>query len=237
MAIKLELPSNMNAGTTATRILDNEIDWTTFNNDFNPGIVKNAQNLAEFDNWISWIKRTFDMTRPLNYLEIGSYAGESLFYLAQVFPKGSVITLVDLGDVPKAREILVNRTIPFIQRTYGHKINLLTGFSDDPGILTQAMAYPEGQKLYDMVFIDANHDFKWAYKDFMNYRDKAFYVAFHDISEFNITKTVIKYGRELANAAHLWKSIKTVISPSTWVEFVDPEFDLKPRGIGVVRLP
>jgi hypothetical protein len=239
MAIKLEVPSNLVKDLVATRILDNEIDWIQFANAFNPGIVKNAQNLAEFDNWISWIKRSFDMTRPFNYLEIGSYAGESLFYLSQIFPRGSIITLVDLGDVPKAREILVKHTIPYVERHYGHKVHLLTGFSDDPGILNQVMAYPQGQKLYDMVFIDANHDFKWAYKDFMNYRDKAHYVAFHDISEFNITKTVAKYGKELANAAHLWKSIKTVVPAQTWVEFVDPNenHDLKPRGIGVLKLP
>jgi len=233
MSLTLSVASNMQAGEVIECHLDNEIDWL-FSQKFNPRLVKESQNYREFDQWLSWIKRTFDMTKPFNYLEIGSYAGESLYYLSQVFPRGSIITLVDLGDNEVARGIL-KKVIPHIEATYGHKINLLNGFSDDPQILSQVMAYPQGQRLYDMVFIDANHDFKWAYKDFINYRNTANYIAFHDISDFNIIKTVIKYGKEIANAAHLWKSITSIVNPKQWVQFVDPAMDLKPRGIGVIR--
>ena len=239
MPVLHTMPSNLTAheGKLTERILDNEIDWD-FQSKFNPGLVKQTQNLWEFDQWISWIKETwsFPLDRPFNYLEIGSYAGESLFYLSQVFPRGSVITLVDLGDNEVARGVL-KRVIPHIEATYGHKINLLSGFSDDKQIIHQAKAYPQGQVNYDMVFIDANHDFKWAYKDFINYRYLADWVTFHDISDFNIIKTVIKYNVEIANAAHLWKSITSVLPNYTWAQFVDPNMDLKPRGIGVIQLP
>jgi len=243
--------------TTGEPIIDvevqceNSIDWDF--SKFNPGKVKNSQNIREFDKWLSWIKNTFDMTRPFNYLEIGSYAGESLYYLSQVFPRGSVITLIDLGDNTVAREILL-RVCKLIQIEYGHTINLLSGYSNNENIIRQAMAYPKGQALYDMVFIDANHDFGWAYEDFMHYKDKASWVAFHDISDFNIVKTTMKYGKEVANAAHLWKAITTVINQKqhpyaappedknlNWDQFIDYDnntdvgiMDLKPRGIGVL---
>lgn len=242
--------------------LDNEIGW-----DFEPfrnNKVKISQNVREFDWWINWIRKEFKIPfevpghpvkdlKPMKYLEIGSYAGESLFYLSQVFPRGSTITLIDLGDNKVARSIL-EPTIEFLSKEYGHKITLLSGLSDDKEILEKVSK----EAPYDMVFIDANHDFEWAFKDYMNYRDKVRWVAFHDISEFNIYKTKVKYGRELANAAHLWKSITSVIPSSVrvcnegpgrvyedqvnWLEFIDynndidvSKMNLKPRGIGVFR--
>ena len=157
-----------------------------------------------------------------------------------------------MGDNHDARAILT-KTIKFIEIEYEHKINLLNGYSDNPQILSQVKAFaPHGR--YDMCFIDANHDFKWAFKDYMNYRDKADWIAFHDISDFNIEKTTIKYGYEIANAAHVWKVIKSLIPEKSyaqegeenwyrhWVEFIDYDnntdmniMDLKPRGIGVLR--
>ena len=239
--INITVQGNMGKPDVAIQ-LENDIDWDFTK--FNPGIVKNAQNLREFDKWLTWIKETFDMNVPFNYLEVGSYAGESLFYLSQIFPKGSQITLVDLGDNKKAREILY-RTCKYIEITYGHKIVLCSGLSDNPDMLKQIMAYPKGQSWYDLVFIDANHDFEWAFKDYLNFRDKATWTAFHDISNFNITKNFHKYGKDIANAAHLWKGI-TSITPKRandeqlWEEFVDydndvdmAKMDLKPRGIGV----
>lgn len=223
--------------------LNNDLNW-----DFAPfrgDKLKVAQNVREFDDWVTWIKREFQHkighnlnvhAGPFKYLEIGSYAGESLFFLSQVFPRGSEITLVDLGENNVARKILLP-TIEFIQQEYGHKITLLTGLSNDPGILEQVKA--KGR--FDMVFIDANHDFGWAMQDFLNYRDKAEWIAFHDISDFNIVKTVIKYGKEVANAAHVWTVLKNIYPKDQWVEFIDydndpdmSKMDLKPKGIGVL---
>lgn len=240
--VKVTTPGNM--GTSQVEVeLENDIDWDFTK--FNPSLVKTAQNIREFDKWITWIKNSFDMTRPFNYLEIGSYAGESLYYLSQILPRGSNIVLVDLGENEVARDIL-KRIVPFMMTKYGHKITVLTGYSDNPELLKKARALPVGQTMYDMVFIDANHDFEWAYKDFTTYRNMAYWCAFHDISDFNIAKTTLKYGKDIANAAHLWKAITEVrlqiddMGEKVWDEFIDydnsidmSKMDLKPRGIGV----
>lgn len=250
VTIKNNAPNANGVIENVELVLENEIDWDF--SKWNPGLVKTSQNLREFDKWLTWIKNTFDLSVPFNYLEIGSYAGESLFYLSQIFPKGSQITLVDLGNNPKARDILVPLS-KHLADTYGHNIALLSGYSNNPKILKNVMDFPKGQALYDMVFIDANHDYAWAYQDFVNYKDKANWVAFHDISDFNIVKSVAKYGRELANAAHIWKVLKLVTpqfsrnypgnKEQNWFEFIDydndinmDKMDLKPRGIGVIKL-
>jgi hypothetical protein len=244
---------NLSNGTFL--MLKNEIDWNFHR--FNPGIVKNSQNLKEFDWWCSWIKEEFDFTKPFHYLEIGSYAGESLFYLSQIFPKGSVITLVDLGDNQAAREILITKTIPWVREKFGHQIHLLSGDARDPEVINQIKAFaPQGR--YDLVFIDANHNFEYAIEDFKNYRDKADWIAFHDISKFNTEKTKLKYKVYQANANHIWEVIKLMIPQNekvitegpgkvfetwtNWLEFVDNNNNpvgipgtLKTRGIGVVR--
>jgi hypothetical protein len=184
-------------------MLKNEINWNFTG--FNPGKVKNSQNIKEFDWWITWIKNSFDPNKPFHYLEIGSYAGESLYYISQVLPRNSVIALIDLGDNTVAREILLTKTIPWVKEKFGHQVNLLSGYSNDPEVIHQSKAFaPNGR--YDMVFIDANHDFKYAFEDFKNYRSLANWVAFHDISEFNIAKSTLKHGVEQANAAHVWKT-------------------------------
>lgn len=241
-------------------VLKNEIDWDFTK--FNPGKVKNSQNLKEFDWWMTWLKNQFDLTKSFHYLEIGSYAGESLFYISQVIPPNSIITLVDLGDNVVAREILVEKTIPFVKEKFGHQTNLLTGYSNDKEILHQTKAFaPNGR--YDLVFIDANHDFKHSFEDFKNYRESAAWIAFHDISEYNITKSTAKHGVEQANAAHIWKVLKLMVPEveklhapnhmrdtpddvelvTRWFEFIDnnnaPEGipgTLKTRGIGCIQL-
>lgn len=243
---------NLSNGTFL--MLKNEIDWNFKR--FNPNLVKNSQNLKEFDWWMTWLKNSFDLTKPFHYLEIGSYAGESLFYISQVLPRNSVITLVDLGDNVVAREILVGKTIPWAKEKFGHQINLLTGYSNDKEVLHQIKAFaPNGR--YDLVFIDANHDFKYAFEDFVNYRKAADWIAFHDISEYNIAKSTLKHGVEQANAAHVWKVLKSMVPEvetivgvdqcsewlhTNWYEFIDnnnaPEGipgTLKTRGIGVLQ--
>lgn len=238
-------------------MLKNDIDWNFTK--FNPGLVKNSQNLKEFDWWCSWIKEQIIRdTKPIHYLEIGSYAGESLFYLSQIFPRNSVITLVDLGDNSVARDILVTKTIPWVKEKFGHEINLLTGDARNPEVINQTKAFaPNGR--YDLLFIDANHNFEFAVEDFKNYRDKADWIAFHDISKFNTEKTKAKYGVYQANANHIWEMIKLLVPQyaplhdiidgkdtprnfTNWLEFIDNNNNpvgvagtLKTRGIGVLH--
>lgn len=249
MGVKL----NLSNGTFL--MLKNDIDWNF--NKFNPGKVKNSQNIKEFDWWMSWIKDQIIVgNKPVKYLEIGSYAGESLYYLAQSFPKGSTITLVDLGDNLVARDILVTKTIPWVKEKFGHEVNLLTGDARNPEVIEQTKAFA---KRYDLVFIDANHNFEFAIEDFKNYRDKADWIALHDISRFNTEKTKQKYNVYQANVNHIWECIKLIVPQYTplhdvidgkdkernftnWLEFIDNNNSpvgipgtLKTRGIGVLH--
>lgn len=246
---------NLSNGTFL--MLRNEIDWNFTK--FNPNLVKNSQNLKEFDWWGTWIKEQICYNgKPISYLEIGSYAGESLYYLAQLFPRSSTITLVDLGDNPVARDILVSKTIPWVKEKFGHEVNLLTGDARDPEIIHQTKAFaPNGR--YDLLFIDANHNFEFAIEDFKNYRDKAKWIAFHDISRFNTEKTKAKYKVYQANVNHIWEVIKLAIPEFTkvpdiidgketkrkffnWLEFIDNNNNpvgvpgtIKTRGIGCLH--
>lgn len=213
--------------------------------------IKYSQNPWEFEQWAKWIKEKFYgeyssvQHRPFKYLEIGSYAGESLYYLSQILPKGSIITLVDLGDNPHARMKLMKEVGPHVFNTYGHKINLISGDSRDPEVVNSVLYYNDGAR-YDLVFIDANHTFEFAIEDFKNYRDKANWIVFHDISWFNTEKTKMKYGVYQANANHLWEAIKSIVPMDdhngclNWKEIVyemdmTNKTELKARGFGILR--
>lgn len=224
--------------------------------------IKDSQNVWEFTKYAEWITKEFDQTKPFHYMEIGSYAGESLYYMSQILPPKSFITLVDLPLNKGAREVLTQRTAPWCAKTYGHTINLVSGDTTNPEVAEKTKAFaPHGR--YDLCFIDANHEFAFALNDFLKFRDKANWISFHDISKWNTWKTKAKFGTIQANANHLWEAIKVMV-PKTelypapnhhhntpedteivtnWLEFIEydnkpeptEEWNEKPRGIAVLR--
>lgn len=226
--------------------LENDIEWDFRKLFPDAQKVKVSQNLWEFDQLINWLKREWNfegMNKQFKYLEIGSYAGESLFYLSQIFPRNSYIALVDLGDNHLARANLM-KVIEWAQDKYGHYIQLVTGDSRDPSMIeTIGTVAP-----FDLLFIDANHEFDFAVSDYRNYSSLAMRVFMHDVSRDTVERTKLKYGYYKPEVGHLWESIKATVNQhdraigeggeeivlDNWIEIVDNKTELKSRGFGII---
>lgn len=211
--------------------------------------VKQSQNYTELKEWLEWINKEWqletwnDRSLKFKYLEIGSYAGESLYYVSQILPRGSTIVLVDLGDNGTARQILYS-VIDYVVRTFGHYVPLVSGNSTSSDTVKKVKDIEEH---FNLCFIDGNHTFDVALQDYENYGPLAERVSFHDISQANIDRDVAKYpprGQPLVS--HLWKGIKASVKEKTvvyegesdltnWFEIIDRSNTLvKPRGFGVI---
>jgi len=166
-----------------------------------------------------------------SYLEIGSYAGESLMYMVPALAPDARIVLVDLGDNPEARtELLAKLEALENDDTNTFDIHLVTGYSETRETLAKVseLCPPRG---YDLGFIDGNHDFAYVIKDLENYGPLCSFIAMHDIDPRSISRQITKHGFEKPCAAHAWKVLKL---SRTVDEFIDTEAE-KPMGIGVLR--
>jgi predicted O-methyltransferase YrrM len=208
--------------------------------------VKESQTPREFQRYLDTLDRYIgvsDTGFTQSYLEVGAYAGESLYYMSQYLSRGSAITLIDLGDNGLARRILTDIVIPHCRNTYNHTISLINGFSNAPSTIDAAGKLAPTGGRYDLVFIDANHTFRNSLEDFSIYRHMGNYVAFHDIADATTTKATIKHGVEQANVNHLWRAIKELVPEgliqnelvreydAQWHEFID---ETDPKGIGLL---
>ncbi len=211
--------------------------------------LKVSQNYKEFTQFLNWVNDHVATTcpngEPYKYIEVGSYAGESLYYVGKLLPKGSLMTIIDLGDNLVANSILENKTIPYL-RSLGLEIHYVKG----DGRSKESIRAAFEKAPYNLCFIDANHNFEFAFPDFLNYGRLAHWISFHDISKFNTYKTILKHKVFQANANHLWECIKVLwprklpTGEQTMFEFVDHDNDPhyfkknaegeKPRGFGIV---
>jgi hypothetical protein len=216
--------------------------------------LKTSQNYSELNGFLNWVENLVKVNNnaPFKYIEIGSYAGESLYYISQILPENSLITIVDLGDNKVANKVLEEKIIPLISKK--HEVLYLKGDARNPEAVNKAKA----KGPYNLCFIDANHNFEFAIEDFKNYGPFSHWISFHDISKFNTAKTKSKYGVYQANANHIWECIKlmwpshfnTEAKEPARFEFIDhndslqdflkdPEFYNKntnidkPRGFGI----
>jgi predicted O-methyltransferase YrrM len=204
--------------------------------------IKDSQSPHEFHAWTQKLEELmgFREQGPHGYLEIGSYAGESLYYMSQFLNPKSTITLVDLGDNGLARRILTDIVIPHCRNTYNHTIALINGFSNAPATYEAVCKLtPVDRRGYDLCFIDANHIFAHSLEDFQIYRHSANLIAFHDISDETTKKATLKHGVEQANVNHMWRAFKAILPETNeyneeqiW-EFIDPA---NPKGIGMIHM-
>jgi len=201
------------------------------------------------DTLLMWIKERTAAGNgsPATYLEIGSYAGESLFFISQVLPPESHIVLVDYTDHPIARKVLME-VIEWVKKTLGLKVDLLTKDSTDVQT-PNLVKFLFEDKPIDLCFIDANHTFNFAFMDIQNYAPLANYTVLHDISKAKKDSSS-RYGYvDQAMVSHIWQALKLFI-PSTqvqgagseteatlhlWDEIIDKKSGLKPRGFGIIN--
>lgn len=92
---------------------------------------------------------------------------------------------------------------------------VIYGRSDNPKVVDAA---PDS----DIYFIDADHSYEAVRKDYLNYRDKCRFMAFHDILGL----------RDCEGARRFWEEIKK--DHEHW-EFINEDHSVA-SGIGVIRL-
>lgn len=163
------------------------------------------------------------------YLEIGSYAGESLLYAAKFMKPGSEATLVDLGDNKAAQANLYKVMIQLNEM--GIQTYYLRGYAEDLDIVHEAHKLRRGGR-WDLCLIDGCHDFRNVVQNYADYGAEANLVAFHDIDPRCIAKNIEKHGYEKPSAAHVWQVLK--LSGLRTAEFINEDSE-KPKGLGVVH--
>ena len=174
--------------------------------------IKNQQNHLEMDTLLHWMRSNFKMDTynpemPFGYLEIGSYAGESLFYISQVLPRQSKIILVDYGDNAGARMVLED-VIAWSKQMFGHNIQLLTKNSNDISTRSLVLEMLGQERHFDLCLIDANHTYDFARCDYENFGPISDWTLFHDVSENHREASMEKHGVVQATVYHLWKTMK-----------------------------
>ena len=109
-----------------------------------------------------------------SYLEVGSAEGSSLYTFAHALDN-PVITYVDYAEphtTPKRNEVL-----SALYRDLGITVRQVHGNSHD-----HAVVYAACSQFYDVVFIDAGHQFEDVIADAMSYGNFARkYLLFHDV--------------------------------------------------------
>lgn len=185
--------------------------------------MKQSQDPYEILQLRGYMRSNTPNGRIDSYLEIGSYAGESLTYMAELFHEDTQVVLVDLGDNHKAREALVE-----VIKGLDCKVQLITGDSTDLAVTKRvAELCPHGK--YDLCFIDGCHDYDYVLSDIRTYARYANKVAMHDINPDAIPRQLQKHGYPKPCAAHLWKVVKLFVPYS---EFINTNSQV-PMGIGV----
>ena len=115
-----------------------------------------------------------------SYIEVGCKFGGSLWIVANMLPKGSVIVAVDLPQADKSFKDSKPHLIECVEalRKRDYHVSLILGDSTDQEVIDDV--YKLGP--FDATFIDANHTVEYVKKDFANYGPISKVIAFHDIN-------------------------------------------------------
>ena len=107
-----------------------------------------------------------------NFLEIGFYSGFTNTILNKFFNFEHIVVVDDLSDQIDGNNFIANLRFK--------SLTLVTGNSTHKSTIKKVKNFSS----YDLIFIDANHSYKYVKKDFENYCDflsKKGIIVFHDI--------------------------------------------------------
>ncbi len=184
-----------------------------------------SQYQAEFDQLLL----LYAALQPKRVLEIGTYAGGSLYHWLKLATPGTTVVNVDpyesgtrggeFFDSYDNRHLYESWTPPWV------KCVTIKGYSTEPYVIKQVADY--GQ--YDWIFVDGDHTLDGVRKDWANYSPmmKAGCFVFHDIvRDETCGLSVPTLWKELRKVGHITQEFVTDL-PDGWVK----------AGIGVVYLP
>lgn len=142
------------------------------------------------------LEHVFNLMRGCeSFLEIGTAEGNSLYVLAHALKPGSQITYVD-WDEPhtKPKRDLVLKMLT----DEGYGVRGVHGNSHDDSVIRAA------QDKYDIVLIDAGHDYNDVIADARNYGKLATkYIIFHDINLPQVKDAFAMYQKMVSHRSYM----------------------------------
>ncbi len=176
------------------------------------------QNPDEFE----WLLKNY-VRGVGSILEVGSSLGQTLFAMAGVAKKSTLVRSIDLGthlffeDGINHSSALCLRTVIKDLRKLGHDADVFFGDSHSSDAVDWARQWVP----YDFVFIDGDHDYEGVKADWENYGSFGRIVGFHDVEM-------------LPDVRRLWNEIKATGCKTDEIALPQARYRNRRLGIGVV---
>jgi hypothetical protein len=180
---------------------------------------KPSQNEFELRSFIEWLQAN----NVKRYLEIGARHGDTFHEVMINLPVGSYGLAVDLpgGLWGKSTTALSLQQAVDDLRQRGYVIDVILGDSTKADVINRVAQFAP----FGAVLIDGDHRYEGVKSDWINYRDMAEIIAFHDIVGHGQIEKV--HGNQV-EVPRFWAEIK--LENECVVEFVAPGSTM---GIGV----
>lgn len=171
----------------------------------NMRVGKNLQGLKDF---VEYIKQFYN-TKELTLLEIGSFKGESSEIFAENFKK---VTCVDNWIGASVEMYLNTCTVKDIEDAFDERMKR---FDNVKKMKTTSKEFAESSKIkYDIIYIDAAHDYDNVKQDILLWKDRArIMITGHDYNKNH--KGVIRAVNEI------YTKIDKLFQDSTWIMWTD----------------
>jgi cephalosporin hydroxylase len=179
------------------------------------------QNDFEFFEYCKFLSYTFH-EQCINYLEIGSRHGGSLYVASKHLRKGSKIISIDLPNSNwgiENSEISLNN-VKTILINEGYNCEIIYGNSLHDTTFEKVLSILDGSKI-DVIFYDGDHSYDGISGDVKKYSsllDKNGYSVFHDIVK-----------KDNLPRVEVWKLWEQLIKQGNSIQFISE------YGIGIFK--
>jgi predicted O-methyltransferase YrrM len=162
---------------------------------------------------------------PQYVCEIGTADGGTNFLLSQAIPSVKLMIAVDLFVKNKFKLSHFSKS--------SQEIKFVDGSSYDDNTVNKVRQIL-GDRQFDLLFIDGDHNYEGVKKDFLKYRNlvrEGGIIVFHDIVPDYFTRHGVKTGRWVGGVPIFWNEIKSAYQNWEFIENTDQDG----LGIGVIQ--